>query len=1107
MPNERRSIRLGASPLRLTNGTVVEAAAFAGEITQRRGAGPGLREVAAPADQDMAVELDRALAEVGIEVQETLVFEPQAMSMSWGMRSAQRPRDRFVIRPATPPIPAVQVILYQDESGGLSWHFSDPILDPNVQPQARSAAGAAFTIPARTAPARRAFFAASPAIRMRGPITKLGRKIFKVLLVPLSGLIDDPLRNIVGKIEARYRQETVREVSGRNYRTRVPDAFTDWSALAGKRSLLVVHGILSNTEGMLSKLPPAAMEALAACYDNRVIAFDHWTVTRSPEENARHFLETIHATLPDASLQFDVLCHSRGGIVARTLIERGRALLPSTRCSFDKAFFVGAPNQGAPLADPEHVTDMLDVFTNLLTNFPDGPVTYSLEILLAIVKLLAYTGIAELPGVAAMGTDSYVTRVLNTSTVRSPAAYAAAAADYVPDPNADNGFFNGRFADMVMDRVFGHRPNDLVVPFEGVFEANGHPSFPIRRPLRFEAADHVWHTDFFSRPPLIERLLSFFSSDVGAASAEPAAELSDIVRPTAPVVVRSASVQESMRTPVRKRAARRRGSSSPGESRSGRNGTHRLERRPHIDFPDRVVAGDPHKLVVSLSEVLAGSGAGIVFDLLDDRQQLTVSVTLDAPGFDVEPLTKPAITVTAQPHSSAEKCEFLLVARPGGPETARREITAVFWSRSTNVGCISHFIDVVPARSAEPSSRGDREPSRSVVFDFTAREECDLVIKVEGQNQAGEPPFRLRLRIPGEGIEAMDCGTFSIPGTGMVEYLNSAFNAALANVPWPGGLSKEELSRTIEKQNEAIVGRLGDLGRQLWTMLPEKFRAKYLEMRIDGAPIRSIIIHSDEMIFPWEIVVPHDFSRDLKMGPMGMDHVMGRWKPSVPLRPSPQRMVSDVFVLLRPSYEERSRLQWAEDEEQHLIKMMGGIQVLRPLNEQAVRDQLLNRHDVKLLHFSGHGDFNKDNADLSRLVLEDDTYIDALAMANTPLGAQARPIVYLNACGLGGSAITVGRAGGFANACIDSGYTGLLASHWNVNDASAARLSVELYRKLLAGVSIGEALRELRDRNRHDPAFLACAYYGDPWTRLDLRGLTAPLRKRRGRREGHVAGA
>jgi hypothetical protein len=1139
MPREVRSIRLSEPEVRFENGTVVEAKAFAGEITQWRGSGSGVRSAMLAGERDMSTAFDDALNEVGLRLQETLHVEVQQMTAP--VRSAMRheaPEDRIVLRPIPAADGAPQVVLYQDESGGLSWHFPDGHFTRSARSRAR---GATFTISARTAQARAAFLAGQPAARMRGPITKLGRKIFKVIVAPLAKIVADPLQNVVGKIERRHRQDLIRGVNVDNYRKRVTDSFSDWSSFANKRSLLIIHGIFSSTEGMLGNLPPAAMRSLSDEYEGRVIAFDQLTVTKSPEENARLFLETAARAGRGQQLKFDILCHSRGGIVSRTLVERGSDLVPQARCAFDRVFFVATPNQGSPLGDAKHINDMLDVFTNLLTNFPDGPVTYSLEVLLAIVRLIAYSALAELPGIAAMGTNGYITKVLNKASQKSPATYAAAAANYEPDPNSDNGFFTGRFTNILIDRIFERGANDLVVPSEGVFAANGHPSFPIANVLRYAVSDHVWHTDFFRQLRTSDRLLAFFSpqfeigptTPVGVAGGieekeedgggaigareiieeedeAPSLPLADDMREMTDALLRNLPVVAPEVAQTRSRArpygAAPAASPKPSATRGPRRRLTKptaliaaqsrsekvtLERHPHIDFHELVFEGISNDLIVSLSKVTApGSVEDLLIDLLPGEEEVRISVSLYAPGFDVKPTTEQTMIVKSQRDPATEKVTFKLTARNPGDKLTRREITAEFWHRSTSIGSVTHYTNVAPKNYRGPLS-GDGT-SREAAFEIRTepRQECDLIITVQGQDNQGEPPFRLNLRITitGEEVEALDCGVVKLPGKSLSEYFDTAIAGVLAEEPDTSGMKRIEVTEAIAEWNADIVRRVEDLGKQLWTFLPEKLRDKYLDLYKRGSSIRSIRVHSDEMIFPWELVVPHRLEERIKLRPLGIEHVIGRWKPGRKLRPSPQRIRAEKFVLLRPAYSGNDQLPWAEAEEAALTKLLAGIEVMRPANEKAVR-RLFERTDVKLLHFSGHGDFNAANADLSKLVLENNTSIDVLSLANTTFGAAGNPIIYLNACGLGASAMTVGRAGGFANACIDGGYSGLLASYWAVNDASAARLSVGLYKKLLAGEAIGDALRDLRDKNRDDPAFLSCAYFGDPWTRLDLSGL------------------
>lgn len=500
--------QLGPDKSRVTfdNGTSVRSAVGSATVTQvipgRRRAG-STRSIEVAEEQSLLPNFDAALREVGMREQETIELEVDKSDRS------RRPTgdDRVVLKPKPAP-DGIQVVLYMDESGGMSWHLPKKRRTRGGSRRA-STGGTQFTIDTRTKAAQRSLAAQTGA--NRGAITKLGRKIFKVLVVPLSKVIARPLSAIVGRIEKKHRQDLVRSLTPDNYNTRVTQEFTDWGRLTTGKTLLVVHGIFSTTEGVLSQLPKAEMEELHRRYQGRVIAFDHLSVTQSPEDNARLFLRKLREGNAGACVNFDVLCHSRGGIVSRVLAERGRFLDPRADCRFEKVYFVATPNAGSRLADPRHMVDMIDVFTNLITQFPDGPITYSLEIILALVKLHVVAAETSLPGLAAMGTKDFI-KQLNRSTSPSSANYASAAADYEPDPERDNGFFTGKFADVIIDRVFEKSENDIVVPRDGVFHANGHPSFPITRNLVFAANDHVWHSGFFAEPRALTHIKEFLDA-------------------------------------------------------------------------------------------------------------------------------------------------------------------------------------------------------------------------------------------------------------------------------------------------------------------------------------------------------------------------------------------------------------------------------------------------------------------------------------------------------------------------------------------------------------------------------------------------------------------
>jgi hypothetical protein len=206
--------------------------------------------------------------------------------------------------------------------------------------------------------------------------------------------------------------------------------------------------------------------------------------------------------------------------------------------------------------------------------------------------------------------------------------------------------------------------------------------------------------------------------------------------------------------------------------------------------------------------------------------------------------------------------------------------------------------------------------------------------------------------------------------------------------------------------------------------------------------------------------------------------------------------------MVNPQYGGADSLLWSLDEVSKLRKLIPSLEIPRPVDLKTLRTRVLDRSDIQLLHFSGHGDAKR-NADLSELKLEVGDRLAAIDLEAARLLGEGQPIIYLNACNVGSPGIVVGRMGGFAAVCIDAGCSGLIAPYWPVNDETAVAFSCGFYGKLLENRSIGQALQELRAEHPDDPTFLAYSYFGDPWTSVEFarsgapRGGTAPRARRR----------
>jgi hypothetical protein len=401
-----------------------------------------------------------------------------------------------------------QLVLACDEAGVLTWHL--PVDDQlAVQPPATRGSGGVkkFRIPATRPAPPPPDVAAS-----RSLLGLVGRKLLKVLVYPVL----DPVVGAISEAfaerwEAANRPYGVRLFTPTDFRAPVSGTMSaaDWSRLGAGRALLFIHGTFSTAHGAFGQIPDAAFQALFQRYGERVLAFDHFTLSHDPRRNVEWLLEHIP---PGLALDLDVVCHSRGGLVARTLAERPSAFgLDSSRVNVQRVVFVCTPNQGTLLAHPDHMVRMIDRLTTALNLFPTGPVTETLEALITAVKVIGHGALKGLEGLASMRPGGPFLKELNGGSAPSNPGYCAIAADFEPVDQGLRALVTGSLADAVLDRVFQDVANDLVVPEPGVYGANGTASFPIpdARLLKAPPADGIIHTTIFGYPPATAKLLEW----------------------------------------------------------------------------------------------------------------------------------------------------------------------------------------------------------------------------------------------------------------------------------------------------------------------------------------------------------------------------------------------------------------------------------------------------------------------------------------------------------------------------------------------------------------------------------------------------------------------
>jgi hypothetical protein len=295
--------------------------------------------------------------------------------------------------------------------------------------------------------------------------------------------------------------------------TEKPDSFTDWRSLENKRCLVFIHGTTSTTNGAFADLKSfgPVVEKLYSAYGNRIIGFNHHTLTKRV---ARNVIDFYHQIPKDSGpYTFDVICHSRGGLVARAIKELTSDEIvrltgedgwkPPVQVTIDRIAFVGTPNNGTELADPNNIPKCLNRLANIATLIPGAGL--SIAGVLSWAAFIAEAGFKSLPGLVDQCPGSDLLLALNhpsPSTGMSPTNdYFAIQSNYSPADDTSLGkAILDHTANAAVDFLFHNDQNDLIVPTLGVSNIDS-GVLDSKRVKYFGQVqkDNVAHTRFFQR--------------------------------------------------------------------------------------------------------------------------------------------------------------------------------------------------------------------------------------------------------------------------------------------------------------------------------------------------------------------------------------------------------------------------------------------------------------------------------------------------------------------------------------------------------------------------------------------------------------------------------
>jgi len=276
------------------------------------------------------------------------------------------------------------------------------------------------------------------------------------------------------------------------------------------RTLLFIHGTFSNAASAFGPLASSSFfDRVAGLYGDRIFAFNHFSLSRTPEENARMLLQG----LPDKTFTLDVITHSRGGLVLRNLVERASVFGSlARRFKLGHAVLVASPNDGTPLATPTRWKETVGWIANLLEMFPDNPFTTGAEFVANGLVWLAKHASGDLPGLHAMDAAGDPIAEIQAPPGPPPDGYSALVSNFNPSGNILQ-----RALDAGLDQFFGSA-NDLVVPSEGGWRVDhsGVTFIPGSRigcfgPGGNLAPNAVTHVNFFSQVETVNFLVTALS--------------------------------------------------------------------------------------------------------------------------------------------------------------------------------------------------------------------------------------------------------------------------------------------------------------------------------------------------------------------------------------------------------------------------------------------------------------------------------------------------------------------------------------------------------------------------------------------------------------------
>lgn len=439
-------------------------------------------------------------------------------------RAATRVAPRHPVEVWVPVGPGESAAVLLEQDGFYSWALPERVVEA-----APARAGGRRTRAAAAATERRAEFRLD--VRASAPARAASRSAFSSLLLRAAHafVLRFVAPPVVGKVVSVLEQHVTTDLlripapDPRTWKPVDPAASGPWPRNRPARILLLVHGTFSSTVGCyaalsLSRSGNALLTKALQRYD-QVLAYDHRTLSLDPMENAADLLQRLRAHAGDRPVELDIVCHSRGGLVARSLIELVGPVAP-WRPTTSRAVFVACTNRGTQLAAPENWRTLVDLYTNLAmagsralgllpqTQLFGQVVNGVVQGVGVLVKALVEEAVIRqgVPGLAAMDPDGeFVTRINRTQPGQPDplqSTYFVVSSNFeATGPGGPPAELPAQLvkmlADGLVDRLMHQAPNDLVVDDASMAAIDPAVGGFVDGTLDFGTNGSVYHTNYF----------------------------------------------------------------------------------------------------------------------------------------------------------------------------------------------------------------------------------------------------------------------------------------------------------------------------------------------------------------------------------------------------------------------------------------------------------------------------------------------------------------------------------------------------------------------------------------------------------------------------------